>query len=43
MKLNIDWMGIAKAVIKAVMPFLMGAAGGLCSGCSVFGSGIGIS
>jgi len=39
MKLNIDWRGMLKAVLKAIWPFV--AAGGLFSGCSVFGSGLG--
>ena len=41
MKLNIDWRGMLKAVLKAIWPFVAGAAGGLFSGCSVFGSGLG--
>ena len=41
MKLAIDWKGLLKAVVKAAWPFLAGAAGGLLSGCSIFGSGVG--
>ena len=41
MKVNIDWAGLAKAVFKAAWPFLAGALGGLVSGCSLFGPGIG--
>ena len=41
MKLNIDWRGMLKAALKAVWPFVAGAAGGLFSGCSIFGSGVG--
>ena len=36
-KIDIDWLGLAKAVIRAAWPFLAGAVGGLLSGCSVFG------
>ena len=43
MKLNIDWKGLVKAVIKAIIPFLSGALGGLLSGCSMFGSGVGVT
>ena len=41
MKIQIDWMGMVKAIVKAVVPFLSGALGGLLSGCSIYGSGIG--
>ena len=41
MKLNIDWRGMLRAALKAVWPFVAGAAGGLFSGCSIFGSGVG--
>ena len=34
MKLNIDWAGLLKAVIKAAFPSLAGAVGGLVSGCA---------
>ena len=34
MKLNIDWAGLLKAVIKAAFPFFAGAVGGLVSGCA---------
>ena len=43
MKLNIDWKGLVKAVIKDIIPFLSGALGGLLSGCSMFGSGVGVT
>ena len=39
MKLNIDWNELAKAVIKAVCPFIAGAVGGLFAGCTVGGIG----
>lgn len=41
MKLKIDWLGLAKAVIKAALPFLTGALGGFLAGCSFYGSGVG--
>ena len=41
MKLIIDWRGMVKAIVKAVAPFLAGALGGLLSGCSIYGSGVG--
>ena len=41
MKLKLDWKGMLKAALKAVWPFLAGATGGLLSGCSIFGSGVG--
>ena len=37
----IDWRGMLRAALKAVWPFVAGAAGGLFSGCSIFGSGVG--
>ena len=40
-KLKLDWKGMLKAALKAVWPFLAGATGGLLSGCSIFGSGVG--
>lgn len=43
MKINIDWKGLAKAVVKAILPFLSGALGGLLSGCSVYGTGAGVT
>ena len=43
MKLNIDWKGLVKAIVKAIIPFLSGALGGLLSGCSMFGSGVGVT
>ena len=42
-KSGMDWMGLAKAVVKAVLPFLTGALGGFLAGCSVTGSGIGFT
>ena len=39
MKLEIDWLEMAKAVAKAVWPFVAGAFGGLFSGCTVGGIG----
>ena len=39
MKLNIDWYGLLRAVIKAVYPFIAGALGGLFAGCTVGGIG----
>ena len=39
MKLEIDWLGMAKAVAKAVWPFVAGAFGGLFSGCTFGGIG----
>lgn len=41
MKFNIDWRGMVKAILKAALPFLSGAIGGLLSGCSVYGTGAG--
>ena len=35
MKLDIDWAGLLKAVLKAAFPFLAGAVGGLMSGCTI--------
>ena len=35
MKLDIDWPGLIKAVLKAAFPFIAGAAGGLLSGCTI--------
>ena len=34
MKLEIDWLEMAKAVVKAIWPFVAGAFGGLFSGCT---------
>ena len=39
MKLNIDWTGLAKALVKAVWPFIAGAVGGVFAGCTVGGIG----
>ena len=39
MKLNIDWKGLAKALLKAVWPFIAGAVGGVSAGCTVGGIG----
>ena len=43
MNLNIDWKGMLLAAAKAIWPFLAGALGGLVSGCSFCGSGIGMT
>jgi len=39
MKLNIDWKGLAKAVLRAALPFLAGAIGGMAGGCAWGGNG----
>ena len=39
MKLKIDWKGLAKAILKAALPFLAGAVGGIVGGCTVGGIG----
>ena len=39
MKLEIDWIGMLKAMLKAAWPFLAGAVGGLFSGCTFGGIG----
>ena len=39
MKLNIDWKGLAKALVKAALPFLAGAIGGMFGGCAWGGNG----
>ena len=39
MKLEIDWFEMAKAVAKAIWPFVAGAFGGLFSGCTFGGIG----
>ena len=41
MKLNLNWVGLLKALVKAALPFFSGALGGLLSGCSIYGSGVG--
>ena len=41
MKITFDWLGLAKALAKAALPFLTGALAGFLAGCSVYGSGIG--
>jgi hypothetical protein len=43
MKLNIDWRGMLRAVIKSALPFLTGALAGFMTGCSMYGSGIGFT
>ena len=43
MKLDIDWAGLVKAVLKAAFPFFAGAIGGLVTGCSLCGSGVGVT
>jgi hypothetical protein len=39
MKLEIDWFEMAKAVTKAIWPFVEGAFGGLFSRCTFGGIG----
>jgi hypothetical protein len=39
MKFEIDWFKMAKAVAKAIWPFVAGASGGLFSGCTFGGIG----
>ena len=40
MKLDIDWLGWLRAIIKASVPFFAGAIGGLfANGCTVGGIG----
>ena len=39
MKIEIDWLEMAKAVAKAIWPFIAGAFGGLFSGCTFGGIG----
>ena len=41
MKLNLNWLVLLKALVKAALPFFSGALGGLLSGCSIYGSGVG--
>ena len=43
MKLDIDWRGMLRAALKAALPFLTGALTGILAGCSVTGSGIGLT
>lgn len=43
MKLDIDWRGMLRAVLKAALPFISGAIGGFLTGCSITGSGIGMT
>ena len=43
MTFNIDWRGMVKAILKAILPFFSGALGGLLSGCSVYGTGAGVT
>ena len=40
---SIDWLGLVKALLKAALPFFSGALGGLLSGCSVYGTGAGVT
>ncbi len=35
MKLKIDWVGLVKALLKAALPFIAGAVGGIFAGCTV--------
>ena len=39
MKLEIDWVGMLKAAVKAIWPFIAGAVGDIFSGCTVGGIG----
>ena len=39
MKLEIDWLEMAKAVAKVLWPFVAGAFGGLFSSCTFGGIG----
>ena len=39
MKMEIDWLEMFKAVVKAIWPFVAGAFGGLFSGCTFGGIG----
>ena len=39
MKIEIDWLEILKAVVKAVWPFVSGAFWGLFSSCTFGGIG----
>ena len=39
MKLDIDWKGRLKAVLRAALPFLAGAVGGMVGGCAWGGNG----
>ena len=39
MKLGIDWKGLLAAVVKAALPFIAGAVGGVFAGCTVGGIG----
>lgn len=43
MKIDIDWRGMIRAALKAALPFLTGALTGILAGCSVTGSGIGLT
>lgn len=43
MKTSFDWRGLIAAIIKAVLPFISGAIGDILAGCSMTGSGIGIT
>ena len=43
MSMKFDWKGWLKAVVKATMPFLTGALGGFLAGCSMYGSGVGVT
>ena len=47
MKIDIDWRGMFRAcftaITKAILPFLSGALAGFLTGCSVTGTGIGLT
>ena len=40
-KLNIDWKGLIKAVVKAAFPFLAGGLTGFLAGCYHVGASTG--
>ena len=41
MRFNFNWRGALVAAAKAIWPFLAGAFGGMLSGCSIYGTGVG--
>ena len=34
---DFDWIGLIKAILKAVIPFIAGGLGGVVAGCTVGG------
>ena len=36
---GLDWHGLLKAVLRSIWPFVVGAIGGLVSGCTAGGIG----